>query len=81
NFQLNGRVRLQFRWDIFNIFNNTNFLYQGMNTGMGLNSIAYDNADPTRATTITNAAISGNFGQAVRTRDPRQMQFGFKVLW
>ena len=25
-------MKLQFRWDIFNIFNNTNFLFQDLDT-------------------------------------------------
>ena len=29
NFPLGGGARFQFRWDIFNIFNNTNFLFAG----------------------------------------------------
>ena len=29
NIPLSGRVKLQFRWDIFNFFNNTNFLGPG----------------------------------------------------
>ena len=31
NFPLASGVKFQFRWDIFNIFNNTNFLFAGMN--------------------------------------------------
>ena len=34
NIPLSGRVKLQFRWDIFNFFNNTNFLGPG-NGGSG----------------------------------------------
>ena len=36
------------------------------------------NADRTE---IVSATIPGSFGQATRTRDPRQMQFGLKILW
>jgi hypothetical protein len=77
NFRIGGRARLQFRWDIFNVFNNTNFLFNGMNANLNPSSISLS-AD---GTTINSANIAGNFGQATRTRDARQMQFGLKVLW
>lgn len=77
NFRVGDRVKVQFRWDIFNVFNNTNFLFAGMNTTMGPSAVTL-NAD---RTVITNAAIPASFGQATRARDPRQMQFGFKILW
>jgi hypothetical protein len=80
NFRIGDRARFQFRWDIFNIFNNTNFLLQGLDNTFGVTNVTYDNA-PGQATTITNATPSGTFGQAIRTRDPRQMQIGFKILF
>ena len=70
-------MKLQFRWDIFNIFNNTNFLFQNMVTTMNASAVVL-NADQTE---IVSATIPGSFGQATRTRDPRQMQIGFKLLW
>jgi hypothetical protein len=77
NFQLNDRVKLQFRWDIFNIFNNTNFLFANMNTTINPSNVVL-NADRTEIVSYTAAA---GFGQATRTRDPRQMQIGFKLIW
>jgi len=32
-------------------------------------------------TQIAAATIPSSFGQATRVRDPRQMQFGFKLIW
>ena len=77
NFPLNDRVKLQFRWDIFNVFNNTNFLYQGIINNMGISAVTLNAA----RTEIVSATPAGNFGQAVRTRDPRQMQIGFTLIW
>ena len=77
NFNLTNRVRGQFRWDIFNVFNNTNFLYSNGNWTYSPTSVTFNSAGDT----IVNAVPQGNFGQAARTRDPRQMQFGFKLLW
>ena len=76
-----GSTRFQFRWDIFNIFNNTNFLLLGLDNVYGAANVVYNNADPALATAITSATPSGTFGQATRTRDPRQMQIGFKILF
>ena len=32
-------------------------------------------------TQIASAVVPSSFGKATRTRDSRQMQFGFKLLW
>ena len=83
NIPLSGRVKLQFRWDIFNFFNNTNFLGPGdggtgdFNNVMNASSVTLNSA----GTEIASAAIPSSFGKAVRTRDARQMQIGFKLLW
>jgi len=70
-------VKVQFRWDIFNIFNNKNFLFAGLDATMDASAVTLNAA----RTTIENATIPSNFGQATRTRDPRQMQLGLKILW
>jgi len=77
NFPIGGRAKVQFRWDIFNVFNNTNFLLAGLNTTMGASGVVLNAA----RTEIASATVPTSFGQATRTRDPRQMQFGLKILW
>ena len=77
NFPIGGRAKVQFRWDIFNIFNNTNFLFAGLNTTMNASGVVLNAA----RTEIASATVPTSFGQATSTRDPRQMQFGFKILW
>jgi hypothetical protein len=72
-----SKLQLQLRFEIFNVFNNTNFLSQGLNTGMGLSNVTLNPAQ----TAITGYTAAGNFGQATRTRDPRQAQFGFKIIF
>ena len=63
------------------MFNRTNFLSQAMNTTMNPVSVTYNTGDPQTATSITGYTLPGNFGQATRTRDPRQAQFGLKITF
>jgi hypothetical protein len=72
-----SKVQVQLRFEIFNVFNRTNFLSQNLVNTMGLQSVTLD---PTQ-TKITAFTPAGNFGQATLTRDARQAQFGFKVLF
>jgi Carboxypeptidase regulatory-like domain/TonB-dependent Receptor Plug Domain len=77
NIPLKNGMKMQFRWDIFNIFNTTNFLFQDMVRTMNASAVVLNSAQ----TEIVSATIPGNFGQATRVRDPRQMQIGLKLLW
>src|SRR5205807_3002665 len=81
NFTLPSGIKLQFRWDIFNLFNRANFLSgyggTGFNDTMNATAVTLNNAAPSKATAITGATIPATFGQATRTRDSRQMQIGF----
>jgi hypothetical protein len=82
NIAATNRVKLQLRFEVFNVFNRANFIGtggQGVVTTMNP-SVTLD-APGTSATKITTATPSGKFGQAQATRDPRQAQFGFKLLF
>ena len=84
NFNLPTGMKLQFRWDIFNLLNRANFLSganSGFNNVMNATAVTLNSADRSTATTITGATVPATFGQATRTRDPRQMQIGFKIIW
>ena len=65
NFKLTERFNLQFRTEVFNIFNHTNFQLPSSATGGNSG----------------NQITHGNFGQANKTFDPREIQFGLKLLW
>ena len=49
-------------------------------TDMNPSSITLD-APVDQATTITDFTPAGNFGQATGTRDPRQVQIGFRLIF
>jgi len=72
-----SKLQVQARFEIFNVFNTTNFLSQGLNTTFGSSSYTLNPAQ----TAIASYTPNGSFGQATRTRDARQTQFGFKVIF
>ena len=77
NFPLGNGAKLQFRWDIFNIFNSTNFLFQNLDSDDGpVGRGAERCPDRDRERDDSRELRSG-----ARMRDPRQMQIGFKLLW
>jgi hypothetical protein len=72
---------VQLRFEIFNVFNRTNFLSQNLSTTLNPVSVTDDTGDAATATKISGYTLPGNFGQATRTRDPRQTQFGLKIIF
>jgi hypothetical protein len=80
NINTGSRLKFQLRFEIFNVFNNTNFSSQNIVRTMDPVSVTFD-APVENATRINNAVLPLNFGQATLTRDPRQAQFGFKLLF
>jgi hypothetical protein len=76
-----SKLQVQLRLEIFNVFNRTNFLSQNLNTTMNPVTVTYDTGNAATATKITGYTLPGSFGQATRTRDPRQTQFGLKIIF
>jgi hypothetical protein len=77
NFVLTERFKLQFRTEIFNIFNHPNFNAPGFG-GNGVVAIA-------GSTDFTNTSAKTAFGEIGSTRDapydPRQIQFALKLYY
>ena len=82
NIRITDRVKAQLRFEVFNVFNRSNFLLNGLNNTFNPSAVTYDTGSNATATTITGfSGIPGNFGQATQTRDPRQAQFGIKLTF
>jgi hypothetical protein len=63
SFPLGGDFRFQFRWEVYNLFNHTQW--------SGVDNNARFDAD--------GRQVNGQFGQVVSARDARQMQFSLRV--
>jgi hypothetical protein len=79
NIKISERVKAQLRFEVFNAFNRVNFIDVG--TALSPISATLDTGSQTTATRITGFEPSGSFGQAGGTRDPRQAQFGIKLIF
>lgn len=66
NFPIREQVRLQFRWELYNAFNHTQF--------SGLDTTA-------RFDTATGRQINARFGEFTSTLTPRQMQLALRVFF
>jgi hypothetical protein len=72
NWTLNGTQRLQFRADLINAFNHTQWLADPNVTGL----------DNTCTLTLTTCDAPGDtFGQILNSRAPREIQLGLKFYW
>lgn len=66
-FQLRESLRMEFRGEIYNIWNHAQFYsVDGNISNIG---------------TAANAYLDGTFGRALKVRDPRLVQFGLKFLF
>ena len=65
NTQITETVKFQFRVEMFNLLNRANFILPSSSTGAN----------------FANRVGSPLFGASAGTLDPRQIQFGFNVLW
>jgi hypothetical protein len=75
--KLSNRVKAQVRFEVFNVLNRTNFW--NVTTEMNPSHVSLDNADA--PSTITGFEMPNNFGQATSAKDPRQAQFGLKLMF
>ncbi|HEX8474107.1 MAG TPA: carboxypeptidase regulatory-like domain-containing protein [Pyrinomonadaceae bacterium] len=87
NWRMRERYGLQFRAEMFNAFNHTNF--NGLNTTLSFNNVAEFANDPcngrgirpdgaTSQCGVALNAANGSFGTLNSNRGPREIQFGLK---
>jgi hypothetical protein len=81
NINISKRVKAQLRFEMFNVFNNVNFLERSLSNTLDPLTATYDTGDPATATKITGYTAPVGFGQASGTRDARQAQFGIKLTF
>jgi hypothetical protein len=81
NIHLGPRVKLQIRFEVFNLFNTVNFLGYSLNAGYIVDNVVFDTGDAATATRIIRATPPGNFGQLTAARDPRTMQLGIRLTF
>jgi hypothetical protein len=90
NWRMRERFGLQFRAEMFNAFNHTNF--NGMNTTLSFNNVAEFANDPcngrgirpdgaTSQCGVALNAANGSFGTLNSNRGPREIQFGLKFTF
>ncbi|HEX6736868.1 MAG TPA: hypothetical protein VF310_01215, partial [Vicinamibacteria bacterium] len=79
NINLRRGVKMQLRFEVFNVFNRVNFT--GVDTTLSPISATLDTGRVATASRITGFELGGGFGQASGTRDPRQAQFGVKLTF
>jgi hypothetical protein len=75
---LGKKVKAQLRFEVFNVFNRVQFL----NVDNTLDPLSVTLDGPlASATRVIGYEPSLSFGQATKARDPRQVQFGMKLLF
>jgi hypothetical protein len=81
-------VKLQLRFEVYNIFNTTNFFGNSLTntaqpggTYYNPGNVVFDTGKGSTATKIISATPAGNFGQLTAAGDPRTAQIGIRLMF
>ena len=66
NIKLGSRVKLQLRFEVFNVFNTVNFLGYSLNTAYNAENVVFDTGDAATATRILSATPPATSGSSPR---------------
>jgi hypothetical protein len=69
---LRESMKVQFRFDVFNVLNHPNFNLPGRICTLALTS------DPTQGTCLN---LKATFGSITSAQDPRELQFALKLMF
>lgn len=72
----NEGMTIQFRAEFFNLFNHTQFQLVNSSFDISVNDI-----DENTGRLLSYTQNNSNFGQVTRIREPREIQFGLKIIW
>jgi hypothetical protein len=78
NIRLGKRLRTQLRFEVFYVFDRTQFL--NIDSSLDPIAVALD-ASLASATKVIRSELPLSFGQATKARDSRQAQFGVKLIF
>jgi Carboxypeptidase regulatory-like domain len=86
NIKVSGRVKVQLRFEVYNVFNKVNFQGNSMTNGGALtaytpNNVVFNTPTGATATKIISATPAGNFGQFTAANDPRTAQVGIRLMF
>jgi hypothetical protein len=86
NIKAGGRVKVQLRVEVYNIFNTTNFLGNSLTNGGQITyynpgNVVFNTPSGSTATKIISATPAGNFGQLTAAGDPRTAQLGIRLMF
>ena len=81
NIRMASRLKLQLRFEVFNLLNTVNFLGSSLTTGYNAQNVVFDTGNPATATKIISATPPGTFGQLTAARDPRTVQLGMRLTF